>query len=279
MPPRETLLKRKLSRKGLLLIKSLEGFRPRTITRRDGTPTIGYGHTQSARDGVEITEPEAELLLLHDLIPIVDYLNRELRGPVNQNQFDALTSFIFNIGLDRFKQSDVLRLVRKRKMVDAATALAQIPDRKPPANDLPYRRRCSERALFETPPDQKVELHHLLTAPVTRPNAFLPPLPEVPLGQTGVVRHEDAPLIDTIAPITKIRPRKDASSFATTLLIILVGLIVGAAIYLALKQGLIPQLAERYHRVIGLTLSASGLCLLGASLWAYFGPRKTARMN
>ena len=66
--------RRKVSREGLLLIKSFEGFRPRTVLRRDGTPVIGYGHARSARPGAVVSEAEAELLLQYDLMPIVALL-------------------------------------------------------------------------------------------------------------------------------------------------------------------------------------------------------------
>ena len=51
----------KVSREGLLLIKSFEGFRPRTVRRRDGVAVIGYGHTRSARPGATITEASPEM--------------------------------------------------------------------------------------------------------------------------------------------------------------------------------------------------------------------------
>jgi hypothetical protein len=60
-----------VSREGVLLIKSFEGFRPRAMQRSDGRWVIGYGHTQSAREGARVSEAEAELLMQYDLIPVV----------------------------------------------------------------------------------------------------------------------------------------------------------------------------------------------------------------
>lgn len=278
VPPKEPLRKRRLSRDGLLLIKSLEGFRPRAVHRRDGVLMIGYGHLVSAREGVEITEAEAELLLLHDLIPIVDFINLELRGPVNQNQFDALASFIFNIGLSRFRQSDVLTFIRKRKMVEAAEALAAVPDRRPPASDLPYRRRCSERALFETPDNHPVTLANILTAPILRPDAVLPAIPDAPLGQTGVVRHEDAPATTNGAPARRKRPLRGSHNAGSIILFALAGLLVGTAAVVAFKQGIQIPLGDQHNRIVGMVLCALGGGLLITAAWTYgTGRRSTAR--
>ena len=116
--------RRKVSREGLLLIKSFEGFRPRTVLRRDGTPVIGYGHARSARPGAVVSEAEAELLLQYDLMPIVALLNERVRLPLNQHQFDALASFIFSIGLERFQASDVLEKLDANALPEAAEALS-----------------------------------------------------------------------------------------------------------------------------------------------------------
>lgn len=265
--------RRKVSREGLLLIKSFEGFRPRAVHRRDGTLSIGYGHTKTARQDVEITEAEAELLLLHDLIPIVDYIHREIRRPLNQNQFDALVSFIFNIGLQRVQGTDVPNLIRKGQMASAAEALSVEPDRKPPPIDLPYRRRCAERALFETPAHARPDLGSILCAPVSRPGILTFPSMETPLGQTGVVRHEE-PLV---TPISTPKTRKEKCStwrdFAWTLLLALLGLMVGIGTLLAFKHGLERPIAETYSLPIGAGLCLMGLALFGLAYWAYRSTR------
>lgn len=274
MSAKASLRKRKLSREGLLLIKSLEGFRPRAVTRRDGVLTIGYGHTQSARADVEIDEAEAELLLMHDLIPIVDFLHTGIAHELNQHQFDALISFIFNIGLDRFRRSDVLTHLRQGRMEQAAVALAAVPDRKPPASDLPYRRRSAERALFETPEQMTVTAQGILLAPIFRPGDDLVlPAPEVPFGQTGVVRHEDTVCLFETTPHTPPRRRKkpeiDWQSIASAALLGGVGLMVGLASITAFKQGIGSDLTETHGALIGGGLVVLGIALIGVAIWAY----------
>ena len=84
---------------------------------------IGYGHARSARPGAVINEAEAELLLQYDLMPIVALLNERVRLPLNQHQFDALASFIFSIGLERFQGSDVQAKLDANAPSEAAVAL------------------------------------------------------------------------------------------------------------------------------------------------------------
>lgn len=189
--------RRKVSREGLLLIKSFEGFRPRTVLRRDGTPVIGYGHSRSARPGATVTEAEAELLLQYDLMPIVALLNERVRLPLNQHQFDALASFIFSIGLERFEGSDVQARLDASAPSEAAVALSAWPERASPPVDALYRRRSAERALFDTAPDQPAPLEALLTAPVRGPDATPAPSTETTAPTAAVMRHEDRPATES----------------------------------------------------------------------------------
>lgn len=90
----------KISQKGLDLIKSFEGCRLATYKCPSGVPTIGYGHTgKDVKMGMTITLSKAEEMLRNDLIK---YENRVMKYydiyKFNQNQFDALVSFCFNVG-------------------------------------------------------------------------------------------------------------------------------------------------------------------------------------
>lgn len=154
----------KISREGVLLIKSFEGFRPRGV-RRDGRWIVGYGHTASAREGVRISEAEAELLLQYDLIPVQAALAEGLTRPVNQHQYDALASFAFSVGVEAFRASNVLAQVNAGASSDAADSLVGWPE--PPVRDAGLRRRAAERALFNADPASAVTLSDLLVAPVS----------------------------------------------------------------------------------------------------------------
>lgn len=101
----------KTSPKGIALIKEFEGLRLRAYLCPGGVWTIGYGHTAGVKSGMVITEAQAEEYLKADLIAFERYLNG-LGLALNQNQFDALVSFIYNVGTGNFSSSTLLRKVR-----------------------------------------------------------------------------------------------------------------------------------------------------------------------
>lgn len=162
-PVSDTPKPTKISREGVILIKSFEGFRPRAVQRADGRWTIGYGHTRSAREGLSVSESDAELLLQYDLIPVVRAIG-SVQAPLNQHQFDALASFAFSVGVDRFTTSDVLARLNAGAPDEAAEALGGWSDDTEIVT--PPRRRAAERALFVANPDAPVSLADLLAAPL-----------------------------------------------------------------------------------------------------------------
>lgn len=88
-----------LSNRGLTLIKSFEGLR--TVAYKDvaGVWTIGYGHTSGVKAGQVITEAQALIMLKEDCDRFVKHVNGyQTKYGWNQNQFDALVSFAFNLG-------------------------------------------------------------------------------------------------------------------------------------------------------------------------------------
>ena len=101
----------KTSPKGIALIKEFEGLRLKAYKCPGGVWTIGYGHTAGVKPGMVISEAQAEEYLKADLIAFEKYLN-SLGLAINQNQFDALISFIYNVGTGNFSRSTLLRKVR-----------------------------------------------------------------------------------------------------------------------------------------------------------------------
>ncbi len=87
------------SQTGIELIKQFEGCRLKAYRCAAGVLTIGYGHTAGVKSGQEITREQAERFLKEDLLK---YENRVKKYDSiyhwNQNQFDALVSFAYNIG-------------------------------------------------------------------------------------------------------------------------------------------------------------------------------------
>jgi len=152
MKPRQ-----KVSRAALDLVERFEGYRRSAALLDDGRWTIGYGHTKSARQGLEVSEDDAEALLLYDLLEIAAAINDWVFTPLTQNQFDALAAFTFNIGLENFRRSSVLRRLNEGQLLQAACAMEMWRR----ANfegeviliDALVRRRSAEKALFLSPDD------------------------------------------------------------------------------------------------------------------------------
>ncbi|MFB7881079.1 lysozyme [Brevundimonas diminuta] len=249
--------RRKVSREGLLLIKSFEGFRPRTVLRRDGTPVIGYGHARSARPGAVVSEAEAELLLQYDLMPIVALLNERVRLPLNQHQFDALASFIFSIGLERFQGSDVQAKLDANAPSEAAVALSAWPERASPPVDALYRRRSAERALFDTAPDQPAPLEALLTAPVRGPGSAEPPVDAAP-PTAPVLRHE----------AWAAAPDAALGDKGAVLFIGGVGALAFLAGIAAFQRAWRAPTASDATVLIGAGLAIAGLVFIGMAAWS-----------
>lgn len=99
-------------------LKRREKLRLKRYRDSAGNWTIGWGHLirKHELDSLtQITEDQAEALLLADVSPIESYLNgvmRNFKTPLNQHQFDALLSFIFNVGLGNFDRSTMLKMLR-----------------------------------------------------------------------------------------------------------------------------------------------------------------------
>lgn len=88
----------KISQRGIDLIKQFEGCRLTAYKDPAGVWTIGYGHTESVKQGMKITQEQAEELLKKDLAVYEAKVEKYSKYNWNQNQFDALVSFAYNIG-------------------------------------------------------------------------------------------------------------------------------------------------------------------------------------
>ena len=98
-----------------ILLKKLmemEGLRLEAYEDAAGVPTIGYGHTKDVRMGDKISEYWAKELLRDD-IEEAEWQVKELKVACNEAQLDALTSFVFNLGIERLKESTLLKVIRE----------------------------------------------------------------------------------------------------------------------------------------------------------------------
>ena len=110
-------MKNKISKKGLDLIKKYEGLSISPYLCPAGVPTIGYGATyypggrKVKMSDNAITESYAESLLLTMLTRYEDGVDRYVQVEINENQFDALVSFAYNLGLGALKSSTLLKKI------------------------------------------------------------------------------------------------------------------------------------------------------------------------
>lgn len=149
----------RLSPKGLELIKAHEGLRLRAYQDVVGVWTVGYGHTGTAKPGMTITSEQADTLLRYDVEQFENAVNNLVHVPLNQNQFDALVSFTFNLGRGALERSTLLRKLNAGDYQGAAKEYGKWVN----AGGKPWpgliRRRREERELFETPVEPEAPHH------------------------------------------------------------------------------------------------------------------------
>lgn len=102
----------KTSQQGKGFIKSFESLQLKAYKCSAGVPTIGYGHTKGVTMDMVIDESEADKLLDEDVAQFDLDLNKKLPKKVRQNQWDALISFIFNLGMGAFLSSTLYKKLK-----------------------------------------------------------------------------------------------------------------------------------------------------------------------
>jgi lysozyme len=103
----------KTAKPGIDLIKQFEGFRAKAYLCPANVWTIGYGHTKTVKTEMIISESQAEELLKIDLADAERAVNRT-NLTLTQNQFDALVSFVFNVGSGNFANSTLLKRLNEK---------------------------------------------------------------------------------------------------------------------------------------------------------------------
>ena len=133
--------------KGINLIKEFEGCKLTAYLCPAGVWTIGYGHTDKVKKGDKISQDKAEELLKQDLAKYEEALN-SYGFVLDQNKFDALISFMFNIGISAFRTSTMFKYLRNNHYVAASEQFNKwVYVNHRPSKGL-ERRREAEKALF-----------------------------------------------------------------------------------------------------------------------------------
>lgn len=146
----ETRVKEKVSRvKNIDLIKEHEGLRLKAyLPTVDDVWTIGYGHTRNVYPGMVITNKQAEEFLKEDLDWVESTIKTHVKVPLNQNQYDALASLIYNIGSGAFAGSTLLKKLNAGDYQGAADQFLVWNKQKGKTLKGLVDRRKRERSLF-----------------------------------------------------------------------------------------------------------------------------------
>lgn len=138
----------RLGDRGRELIKRYEGCSLKAYQDTGGVWTIGYGHTKTAARNKVISHDEAERLFDADVKWAVDAVNNRVPLALNQSQFDAIVSFVFNAGESAFAKSTLLREINNGNLLYAPRELTRwVHDNGRALKGL-ARRRVAEAALF-----------------------------------------------------------------------------------------------------------------------------------
>lgn len=147
------------------LIKKNTGFLPLPKAEPSGAVIIGYGHKVVDGDPVDwknlalktpLTPEQADALFLNDLLKHVEVINRLVSVPLNQNQYDALSSLVMNIGAENFAVSTLLKRLNEKDYAGAGEQFLVWNKSRGANNNLVVNdgltaRRAGERTLFLTP--------------------------------------------------------------------------------------------------------------------------------
>ena len=110
----------KYSKQGIELTEEFEGCKLSAYLDTRGIATIGYGHTVGVKLGMTCTQVQAEQWLAADVAWAESEVNKLVKVPLTQGEFDALVDFTFNCGCGNFEHSTLLRMVNTENMKAAA---------------------------------------------------------------------------------------------------------------------------------------------------------------
>lgn len=141
-----------ISPQGLALIKRFEGLHLKAYVDPVGIPTIGYGtivaNGRPVKIGMKITEAQAEEFLYADLQRFERYVDEYVNVPLSQEKYDAVLSFVYNLGPTNFRKSTLLRLINAKKFAEAQPQFLRWNRAGGRVLKGLTRRRLAEAALF-----------------------------------------------------------------------------------------------------------------------------------
>lgn len=154
-----------ISRRGLELIKRFEGYSGAAYLCPANVWTIGWGHTQGVKKGDICTPELAEVYLAHDVEDVERAITKLVKVPLTQEQFDALASFVFNIGTGKFMKSTLLRRLNAGAYDDVPQQLLRWNKAGGKTSAGLAKRRAAEAQMWDTDPAQAMIMPQAVDAP------------------------------------------------------------------------------------------------------------------
>ena len=138
-----------ISEEGLSLIKKFEGCELKAYRCAANVLTIGYGTTKGVTEDMEITKEEAESLLKEEMHEYEGYINDMVKVPLEQHQFDAMVSWVFNLGSGNLSLSTLLKKLNNSEYDEVPTQIKRWNKAGGKVLDGLIRRREAESLLFQ----------------------------------------------------------------------------------------------------------------------------------
>ena len=140
----------KISDEGFDLIKHFEGCELEAYKCAAGVWTIGYGHTKDVQEGDVWNKEKAEFMLWRELEDEYEvYVNDLVTVPINQSQFDALVSWVYNLGPANLKNSTMLKKLNAGEYEEVPSQMKKWNKANGKVLEGLIRRRAAESLLFE----------------------------------------------------------------------------------------------------------------------------------
>ena len=142
-----------ISQEGISLIKKFEGCEFKAYKCAAGKWTIGFGRIKNVKEGDTCTQEQAEEWLKEELLVYGSYVNSAVTVPLEQNEFDALVAWTYNLGPTNLNSSTMLRVLNENKKDEVPHQMrkwnkARVNGEKVVLPGL-ERRRLAESLLFE----------------------------------------------------------------------------------------------------------------------------------
>ena len=137
-----------ISAEGLSLIKKFEGCELKAYCSDANVLTIGYGVTKGVTEDMEISQEEAESLLQEEMHEYEGYINDMVKVPLEQHQFDAMVSWVFNLGSGNLSSSTLLKKLNNSEYDEVPAQIRRWNKAGGKVLDGLIRRREAEAKMF-----------------------------------------------------------------------------------------------------------------------------------